>query len=825
MPEDVMHNYLDRAITMAGLSNSVSDGNGPAATQHAQDMQMILDIKPKFIGRMAYCWGGFQNLFPSVSGTTVYPGTFDLLTADIAAVHAMDNDIICQAFLCEYVDGSCNGIVIPDYVLLEFGYIIYPDGTSNHTTSTGSLTKYFDIDSMLYADPLLPSTDGHANNPDITQIETKMWYYWLATQYINCGCECIDITGMPLMSHMDNPNGNKDTWDLSLKIRTYATTVARNGAILITTIHQPELGYYDVPSKPVLPNWQRQLLSDYVALGIYYNRPVNWNTICRDGNQPVQLFPGITGSIIQMTMCGISPQGWYTSHNPYILEFDNGLSAPNNDLCGVAPAPIDYPDCYGCDNINWFLFQGILSANFYHPDPTVSDADLKNLILRYTYYALKCLDPYGHLQLPARRICQNANLGYQTWYRANTYDPSVDYPAGYSQQQTIKDLWNGVYASPNGWVYHNFMFENCSNGTYDVSASLVFVGDSQLYYISADGSVSGYIKMNGPYNGGTWVSESPSSAAGGTQVLPKSDLVASPDGTMLLYIGTDSRVHGFQIIDVWTYTYFDFPYDPAIIADSSLIFPTNDTVYYIGIYGSTREVHGFQRSTGIWQTVSPTYAAGSASSQLQPGAGAALAYDTGTNRIYYRTTLGLLAYFTVHPDLWEYTYGLPDNYNLLQRWGIAIQGNLAINYTGTVMNIFFVGLRYGDGGPRVFVITGSDATGWNVISLSNNADVTQASQQPGRADGLLALNNDGTVLAYVGADNSVYIFTFLAYAGFGDINYVVPPGSGGGATVTGLQFMSERDVFVISHDTFIHYLWRLEYQEAYCFNTVFLDYP
>jgi len=87
-------------------------------------------------------------------------------------------------------------------------------------------------------------------------------------------------------------------------------------------------------------------------------------------------------------------------------------------------------------------------------------------------------------------------------------------------------------------------------------------------------------------------------------------------GTTLLYIDIDGYIRGFNILNAWSYQYFDFMKDAMvsqnITAKCCLIFPESDRIYYIGTYtpAGTNNVHGFQSdTTGSWSTVSPSYSA------------------------------------------------------------------------------------------------------------------------------------------------------------------------------------------------------------------------
>jgi len=101
-----------------------------------------------------------------------------------------------------------------------------------------------------------------------------------------------------------------------------------------------------------------------------------------------------------------------------------------------------------------------------------------------------------------------------------------------------------------------------------------------------------------------------------------------------------------------------------MIAYGSLIFLGNDRIYYIGLYAGdhSRHVYGFIRNTtGVWTTVSPTYAAYEIYHQpvaSQQQADGALIYDLGKDRIYYRGVSVLLFYYLVI-DLETYHYNVP----------------------------------------------------------------------------------------------------------------------------------------------------------------------
>ncbi len=124
-------------------------------------------------------------------------------------------------------------------------------------------------------------------------------------------------------------------------------------------------------------------------------------------------------SLYQRSKGCISPSGWSCEHLPYLVEFDNfGRSRTPN----VADTKSFF--VWGWDEISWFSLQ---------PE------EYRNKFLVYAYNWLKQTDPNGHLQMPVSRMlsCPNETQGN---YRANTKSPTC--PIGYSQEETIKRIWN-----------------------------------------------------------------------------------------------------------------------------------------------------------------------------------------------------------------------------------------------------------------------------------------------------------------------------------------------------------------------------------------------
>jgi len=91
-----------------------------------------------------------------------------------AALHQADPDIVLQAAAFEIVTRGVESITIPEAVLREFGQPV-----TNRT---------FRYEDMLYAGGrFVNHWGGNASVPDMSRLETRLWFYFLVTRYIDAG--------------------------------------------------------------------------------------------------------------------------------------------------------------------------------------------------------------------------------------------------------------------------------------------------------------------------------------------------------------------------------------------------------------------------------------------------------------------------------------------------------------------------------------------------------------------------------------------------------------------------------------------------------------
>ena len=304
-------------------------------------------------------------------------------TSDL--MHKYDPDIIFQGCLFEVITRDVDNVRIPAWVFTDFGL---PEET-----------RTFSHDAMLNKDGKFVNHWGRSSVPDISRPETQMWFYFLAGSYINIGCEALHLGQVGLLGMADP---DLKHWSALLqKIRGYAKTHARRHLVLLDA-HVPTWG----------------MIVDGTSLIDFNSFPMRIKEI-PDKPYQAELQVGFLDAMFTKSKGCVSPGGWRCESLPYLVEFDNygRGSTPN-----VADTNSIY--VWGWDEVSWFAQQ---------------DENYRNNWLEYAYNWVKETDKNGHLQMPVNRMitCPNESNGS---YRANTKSDAC--PIGYSQEETIKKLWN-----------------------------------------------------------------------------------------------------------------------------------------------------------------------------------------------------------------------------------------------------------------------------------------------------------------------------------------------------------------------------------------------
>jgi hypothetical protein len=377
IPQNVLESYLSRSITQAEFLTSspfYNDGDYP---DKEDDERMLLNIGAKFIGRSIYSWD-FPEHFNS-------PDFLGNAKAKIDKLHQIDPELIFQAAIFEIVSTKVEVITIPDWIFEAFD-LPFEERNFNYRnmlSTDGSFVDFWHKDASV---------------PDISRIETQMFFYFMACKYMEIGIEAIHFGQVELMSMTDYKN-NYSGWDSLLqKIRKAALTKARRGTIIC----DGHLG-----SGGIVINGKH--IFDFVSF------PLRAKEIIGDP-QKAELKKYYLDAIYGRTKGGITPSGWTCERIPYIVEFDNwGIS----DHPGEANLNDHF--VWGYDEISWFSNQ---------PE------EYRNEFLYYTVDWIKKVDPVGYIQMPGSRFTVGSD---SRRYRANT--KSENCKSGKNQEETIKKIW------------------------------------------------------------------------------------------------------------------------------------------------------------------------------------------------------------------------------------------------------------------------------------------------------------------------------------------------------------------------------------------------
>jgi hypothetical protein len=375
----VLENYLSRSVTMTEMYRS--PGN------LEDDLRMLNNIGAKFVGRAIYLWGGEARI--------TEPQFFAQGREMVSRIHRNDPDVVVQACAFEIVTEAVGKAPVPEWVFREFGQ--KPE------------SRNFDYARMLFPDrKMVDHWRRGSSVPDIGQLETKMWFFFLAASYMDIGIEAIHFGQLDLMGRNDPQYRN---WaDLLKHVRGYAARKARR-KFLICDAHVPKAG-------PVVDG---RLLLDFHSFPL---RPKE----VADSPQKAELAVGYTDALYGRSNGGTTPSGWKCEHLPYLVEFDNfgGTRAPGQSSQARGPSIFTW----GFDEITWFAWQS---------------ESYRNEWLHYAWNWLKEHDPNGFLQMPGGRMLTNGPPGAEPgggrirWYFANTKSGAI--PQGFNQEETIKAIW------------------------------------------------------------------------------------------------------------------------------------------------------------------------------------------------------------------------------------------------------------------------------------------------------------------------------------------------------------------------------------------------
>ena len=371
----VLENYLSRAISMEGLLNGRGDLD--------DNIRMLKSVGAKFIGRSLCLWGREAQLLQNL----------ERARQQIPLVHAADPEMVLQACIFEIVTREVEQVPVPESAFVALGQPVEK--------------RNFRYADMLYESGQFKDHWRSGQSvPDVSRLETRLWFYSLGTWFIDVGCEAIHFGQTELMDNNDE-HLNYFSQVLTL-IRSYATQHARRHMIVIDS-HVPSGG----------------LVRDGRLLMDFHSFPLRIMEV-PDKPQEAILKVGFSDGIYGRSKGGMTFSGWKCEHLPYLVEIDNWGASRQPGQAKAGGIWV-----WGYDEITWFAHQS---------------REYRSNWLRYAWDWVQRTDPNGRLQMPGSRTVRSP-LDQMRWYYANNPSPSV--PEGLGDEEAIRAIWTADSGTSN----------------------------------------------------------------------------------------------------------------------------------------------------------------------------------------------------------------------------------------------------------------------------------------------------------------------------------------------------------------------------------------
>ena len=376
----VLENYLSHSVTMSEfltVDPFCIDGTYPCKDE---DIRFIKNTGAKFIGRSIYRWGSEEVL----NNAEFWSNAQEI----VDKVHKNDPDVIFQAAAFEAVFKGVNTLKIPEWTFNALGLPVEE--------------RNFSYSNMLDRQGKYTNQWGNGGSvPDITKVETQLWFMFLIGSYINIGIEAVHLGQVKLIG-MNDPQ--LETWSSFIKkVRNYANKKARRHFVLFDA-HTPDGG----------------MVRKGVSLLDFNAFPLRIKELPEKPMEGI-LEKGHLDSMYGRSKGCKTPSGWSCESLPYLVELDNfGIS----NHPGVANINDHY--VWGYDEITWFYLQ---------------KKEYKIKWLRYARKWLKENDENAFLEMPGARVVTRGS-GEQV-ISGRSIAPSTKCPYGMDIEQAIKEIWAG----------------------------------------------------------------------------------------------------------------------------------------------------------------------------------------------------------------------------------------------------------------------------------------------------------------------------------------------------------------------------------------------
>ena len=341
----VLENYLSRTITYSVFGSGTSNRG---LFLDADDIYTLIDMGAKYIQRAGCVW--------IQSATELSESTKSNYKYSIDSVHVLHPEIVFEACLFETCSQNINAVVIPPYVLEAFGQPV----------ETG---RRFDYRNIIYLDWEVNRWGANTGVPDISKIEAQMYFYYMATFYIDAGFEAFHWGQVELMGKNDYDNS---AWTKVINMaRAYASTHARRGFIF-NNAHSFREAY--------------AIGSDGLLVYDFHASPVRCQEV---PSSPMDcVIQKQSDSIYGKSTGGKTHSGWECDRLPFLVEIDNYGGVYQEDITNVGKIGVNPIWPWGFDEISWFSNQ--------------SDARRRDW-LAYAYKRVRELDSCGFFSMPGLR--------------------------------------------------------------------------------------------------------------------------------------------------------------------------------------------------------------------------------------------------------------------------------------------------------------------------------------------------------------------------------------------------------------------------------------
>ncbi|CAL1518525.1 hypothetical protein [Chitinophaga sp. MM2321] len=356
--------YLARSMMVAGITNRLGKPG------YCEQINMFRRLKPSYLSRVAGSWGMPEtDLLP---GGKLFSITRQFIR-DIHLVYSNDDTPlpVIEAGIYEAITTDVNKIRVPDHVLDVFRSD--PDMAGLKYSPKRPL--YFNAEAMRNAS--FPEWLPQCWPPDINRIQTRMWFYYMCTIFIDMGCNSMHMGWFEMITNHDT--AYVKTHDLFQKIRAYAKS---KGTFAIINA--------DI-DRALYVNGSNRLLLDFLTTPVRPDPTSNSYRHSPCEGQPMaelnlsKYLPGILNK-----SGGISPQGDTIESVPVLFNLDwygIGFRGKHPGIMGMgdgAWAP------WGVNETIWYYSLTPTCQAYWLKHVT---AAIKNKLVKRGYFKMPAVQP------------------------------------------------------------------------------------------------------------------------------------------------------------------------------------------------------------------------------------------------------------------------------------------------------------------------------------------------------------------------------------------------------------------------------------------------